>query len=451
MTPEAIQRLVMLDRRQTLFSLAAAPGIFASGSLWADEADVASTSLPLHHDGKVKSIIFYYCKGGPSQAHTFDKPERVNDPSLYPWSFSRCGQSGLEISDLFPRLQTVADDLCVIRSGYGSVASHNEAGIHIFTGASRAGASLGAWMLYGLGSGNPNLPGHVFLTGRVAGDKWAISDGEVHGGARSIGAGGLPPALQAQVVKDLTTPVANLRSPLGESQSRWLAELSSLNSRLAARYGHVSDFDARTESFQTAHRMQSAAPEAFELAADTADLEMRRLYGLDPQETRSTGTKLLLARRLVERGVRFILVPSVGVPGGRGDWDTHTPAQVKEALPKLALACDQPLAGLITDLKQRGLLDQTLVIWGGEMGRGGSGHMHHNGSAFCWWMAGGGVRPGFAYGASDEQIFTAVETPIHVRDLHATILWLCGLDFRKLEHNGIGFDTTCRVAEGIIG
>ena len=136
--------------------------------------------------------------------------------------------------------------------------------------------------------------------------------------------------------------------------------------------------------------------------------------------------------------------------GGRGDWDTHTPTQVRGMIPNLALACDQPLAGLITDLKQRGLLDQTLVVWGGEMGRGGPGHMNHNGSAFTWWMAGGGVKPGFAYGATDEQGFTAVENPIHVRDLHATILWMCGLDFSQLKHNGIGFDTTCKVAKVII-
>lgn len=440
----------MLNRRQVLTNIAAAPGIVATGSLWADEPGIGASSRSLHHSGKVRSIIFYYCKGGPSQGHTFDRPKHVQDPALYPWTFSRCGQSGLEISDLFPRLQSVADELCVIRSGYGAAASHNEAGIHVFTGASKIGASLGAWMLYGLGSGNANLPGHVLLTGRVVGDKWAVSDGEVHGGARSYGAGGLPPSLQAQVVSDLSRPVANLQSPLGHSQSRWLEELRTHNVRLSEKYPHVSQFDARTESFFTAYRMQAAAPEAFDLSAETADPKLRQLYGLDPQETRSTGTKLLLARRLVERGVRFILVPSVSVPGGRGDWDTHTPGQVRDALPRLTLACDQPLTGLITDLKQRGLLDQTLVVWGGEMGRGGSGHMNHNGSAFTWWMAGGGVKRGFAYGATDEQGFTSVENPVHVRDLHVTMLWLCGLDFRRLEHHGIGFDTTCQVADGII-
>lgn len=196
--------------------------------------------------------------------------------------------------------------------------------------------------------------------------------------------------------------------------------------------------------------MQTAAPEAFDLSRETDHPEMRALYGLDPQETRSTGTKLLLARRLVERGVSFILVPSVSVPGGRGDWDTHTPSQVREAIPKLTMACDQPLTGLITDLKRRGLLDQTLVVWGGEMGRGGAGHMNHNGSAFCWWMAGGGVRSGYAHGATDEQGFTSVEKPVHVRDLHATMLWMCGLDFRKMEHNNIGFETTCQIAHDII-
>ncbi|QDU97142.1 DUF1501 domain-containing protein [Lignipirellula cremea] len=441
----------MITRRSFLTGIAAAPGILATGSLWADDKIVAANPLPLHHPGKVKSIIFYYCKGGPSQAHTFDKPGRIEDPALYPWDFQKCGQSGLEISELFPRLQTVADDLCVIRSGYGAIASHAEAGLYIFTGASKLGASLGAWMLHGLGSGNPNLPGHVLLTGRAAGDKWAVSDGEVHGGARAVGAGGLPPALQAQKVSDLQEPIANLDGPLtGAAQQRWLAELRATNAAFAARHPHAAQLTARDESYRSAYRMQTAAPEAFDFSQEAEDPAIRKLYGLDPQETRSTGVKLLLARRLVERGVRFIVVPSVSVPGGRGDWDTHTPTQVREALPKLSLACDQPLTGLITDLKQRGLLDQTLVVWGGEMGRGGAGHMNHNGSAFCWWMAGGGVRPGFVYGATDEQGFTAVEKPIHVRDLHATMLWMCGLDHRQMQHNGVGFDTTCKVAQGII-
>lgn len=421
-------------------------GILATAAAWGE-----STAAELHHPGTVKSIIFYYCKGGPSQAHTFDKPQKVSDSSLYPWSFSRCGQSGLEICDLFPCLQQHADDLCVIRSGYGAVASHNEAGIHIFTGASEARASLGAWMLHGLGTGNPDLPGHVLLTGRVEGDKWAKSDGSIHGGARSVSAGALPPSLQAQLVSSLEEPIGNLASPFTpEAQTRWLRRLGALNSEFEKRHPDVAELRARHQAFMTAQRMQSAAPEAFDLSRETADPAVRALYGLDPQETRSTGTKLLLARRLVERGVRFILVPSIGVPGGRGDWDTHTPAQTHEAIPKLALSCDRPLAGLIADLRQRGLLASTLIVWGGEMGRGGPGHMNHNGNAFCWWMAGGGVKHGLAYGATDEQGFNAVEHPVHVRDLHATILWLCGLDHRKLQHNGIGFDSTCRVAHDII-
>ena len=432
-----------MDRRHFLHSSA---GIVATAAAWGQ-----AQAVEPHHAGKVKSIIFYYCKGGPSQAHTFDKPKRISDPELYPWSFSRCGQSGLEISDLFPNLQRHADDLCVIRSGYGAVASHNEAGIHIFTGASKARASLGAWMLHGLGSGNPNLPGHILLTGRAEGDRWAKTDGSVHGGARSVSAGFLPPALQAQLVNNLEEPIANLNSPFAPAgQTQWLKGLSQLNAEFGRRHPDVAELASREKAFFTAQRMQSAAPEAFDLSQETADPAMRKLYGLDPQETRSTGTKLLLARRLVQRGVRFILVPSNGVPGGRGDWDTHTPSQSMEAIPKLTLACDKPLAGLITDLKQRGLLDQTLIVWGGEMGRGGPGHLNHNGSAFCWWMAGGGVKPGIAYGATDEQGFTAVENPVHVRDLHATILWMCGLDHTQLQYNGIGFDSTCKVVHDII-
>jgi hypothetical protein len=445
---------MLFSRRRFLMQVAAAPGITASGSLWADNRTIAATPQPTHHAGRVKSVIFYYCKGGPSQAHTFDRPRNMADPALHPFGFKKCGASGLEISDLFPHLQATADDLCLIRSGYGALATHNEGGIHIFTSASKLGASLGAWVLHGLGSGNPSLPGHVLLTGRVAGDRFAHDNGSVHGGARSVGAGGLPPSLQALSVSDLASPIANLDNPLDPaSQARWLAELRAVNGAFAARHRRVAELDARTESFAVAERMQTAAPEAFDLSKEIADPIMRKLYGLDPQPTRSTGTKLLLARRLVERGVRFIVVPSVSVPsleGGSGDWDTHTPTAVRGMIPNLALACDQPLAGLITDLKQRGLLEQTLIVWGGEMGRGGNGHMNHNGSAFTWWMAGGGVRGGMAYGATDEQGFTAVEKPIHVRDLHATILWACGLDVAKMSYNGVGFDSACKVAKEIL-
>jgi hypothetical protein len=309
-------------------------------------------------------------------------------------------------------------------------------------------------MLYGLGSGNANLPGHLMLTGRVQGDQWAADGGSVHGGARAIGAGGLPASMQAQVITDMERPVANIESPVANVvQTRWLEGLDAINGEFAKRHPRSTELHARQEAFFAAQRMQTAAPEAFDLASEFTRPAIRKLYGLDAPSTLSTGAKLLLARRLVERGVRFILAPSMNVPwigGGSGDWDTHTPSAVRGGIPNLALACDQPLAGLITDLKQRGLLDSTLVIWGGEMGRGGLGHMNHNGSAFTWWMAGGGVKPGFAYGATDEQGLTAVENPVHVRDLQATILWLCGLDFRKLQHNGIGFDTTCQLAQGLI-
>lgn len=444
----------MTNRRDFIRQISTLPGILATTSAWADEAAVPAPGQVLHHPGKVKSVIFYYCSGGPAQGHTFDPPQKVLDPALQPFRFSKSGQSGIEISDLFPRLQTVADDLCLIRSGYGAKATHNEGGQYIFTGASPLGASLGSWMLYGLGSGNPNLPGYVLLSGRAPGDTWAKNDGRVHGGARAIGAGGLPPSLQAQVIGNLEQPIENLVSPqANHAQERWLNELSAMNAGFSTRHAQVAELDSRNQSFQTAYRMQTAAPEAFDVHQEIETPAMRELYGLDPLPTRSTGTKLLLARRLVDRGVRFVLVPSMTVPsleGGSSDWDTHTATTMRGGTPNLALACDQPLAGLITDLKQRGLLDQTLVIWGGEMGRGGNGFMNHNGSAFSWWMAGGGVRGGMAYGATDELGFTSVENPIHVRDLHATILHMCGLDFRKLKHNGVGLEESCKVATGII-
>ena len=364
-------------------------------------------------------------------------------------------ESGLEISEVFPHLQQCADDLCLIRSGYGAKATHNEGGRYIFTGSNTLGASLGAWMLYGMGSGNPSLPGFVVLTGQAPGDNWASNDGSVLGGARSYGAGGLPPSLQAQLVRDLDNPIANLKGfGSNTDQQRFLNHLKLFNAEYSRRHPNSSDLTARVESFETAYRMQSAAPEAFDLSKELAQKSIRKRYGIDPQPTRSTGTKLLLARRLVERGVRFVLVPSMKVPsleGGAVDWDTHTATNVRGGIPSLARACDQPLAGLIADLKERDLLSRTLVVWGGEMGRGGKGNMNHNGNAFTWWMAGGPVPGGTAYGATDELGTTAVENPIHVRDLHATILWMCGLDHTKLKFNGSGLDDACQVAKGLIG
>lgn len=436
-------------RREFLTRMALAGGITATTGGWA-----APVGGALHHPGKVKSVIFYYCRGGPAQGHTFDPPSKVMEPDLHPFKFEPCGQSGLEISELFPQLQTLADDLCLVRSGYGAKATHNEGGQYIFTGSNSLKASLGAWMLYGLGSGNSSLPGYVMLSGRSPGDNWALDDGQVHGGARAIGAGGLPPSMQAQVVRDLKRPIENLKGNFSPgAQTRWLDELAHLNAGFSQRHPNVPELDSRMESFRIAQRMQTAAPEAFDLSAELKNSQMRQYYGLGPLETRSTGTKLLLARRLAERGVRFIMVPSMRVPnleGGSVDWDTHTPTTVTGGIPNLCRACDLPLAGLIRDLEERGLLDQTLVIWGGEMGRGGKGFMNHNGKAFTWMMAGGGVKGGQAYGATDELGMTAVEKPVHVRDLHATILWLCGLDFRQLKFNGMGLDDTCKVATGIM-
>jgi len=443
----------MMTNRRT-FLLSSLPGIFATGMGWANE-ETLSAAPQLHHRPQIKSVIFYFCNGGPAQGHTFDPPGKIMDKKLHPFHFRRCGESGLEISDVFPELQKQADDLCLIRSGYGAKATHNEGGQYMMTGSSTLGASLGAWMLYGMGSGNPSLPGFTLLTGRAPGDSWAKNDGRLHGGARSIGAGGLPPSLQAQVIRDLDHPIANLAGAYADlQQQRWLNELESMNAGFANRHPHVAELNSRTDSFRTAYRMQTAAPEAFDLSQEIERPDIRKRYGLDPLPTRSTGTKLLLARRLVERGVRFVMVPSMTVPnleGGSVDWDTHTETTVRGGIPNLAKACDLPLAGLITDLKERGLLDQTLVIWGGEMGRGGNGFMNHNGNAFTWWMAGGGVPGGMVHGATDELGMTAVEKPVHVRDLHATILWKCGLNHRKLKFNGVGLDDSCKVAKELLG
>lgn len=449
-----------VSRREMLLRLSAATSFVGAGGLgsvatgWADEGDDVPDKSRLHHDGKVKSVIFYYCQGGPSQAHTFDPPSYVEDEKLHPFKFTKSGQSGIEICDLFPNLQTVADDLCLIRGGYGAKASHGAAGNYMFRGSNDLGASIGAWVLYGLGTGNPALPGHVCLKGKLPGDDWLGNGGRLRGGDGVLTAGGLPSQLQALVVNDMTDPIPNVKSFYGSQQAQWLEALKQVNGRHAERRLRPADLVARNEVFDTAFRMQTAAPEAFDVSKESADKTIRKRYGLDAKETRTTGAKCLLARRLVERGVRFITIPASNTPmnsgGLNGAWDTHTYKQSIEGIPTLCQSCDLPLTGLIQDLKERGLFDQTLIVWGGEMGRGDSGHLNHNPNSFTWWLAGGGVKGGHVHGASDDKSSSAVEDIVHMRDFHSTILWLAGLDHTKLEFQGKKLDSRCRVIQEVI-
>jgi hypothetical protein len=427
-------------------------GSMALAAMLADDAPAApAPANPLaphapHFSGRARRVIFLFMPGGPSQVDTFDpKPRLTADhgkpsPKMYlgqtrnllasPWKFRRHGESGLEVSELFPHVGSCVDQLCIIRSMVADDVNHPGGCLQMNTGERVATRpSLGAWVTYGLGTENQNLPGFV-----------AIGPGPLIEGARQYGAGFLPASYQGTFVSDLNDPIRNLRnrrvSPA--RQRRELDALRRLNEQHRADRAEDSRLDARIESFELAYRMQSQAPDAFDLAGETE--ATRRIYGLDREETAVFGRQCLLARRLVERGVRFVQL--YHTTGGFQPWDQHSDLRGGHA--KNALATDRPIAGLLRDLEARGLLDETLVIWGGEFGRtptaeGKDGRDHHP-YGFTMWLAGGGVRGGMAYGATDEYGWDAVEDRVHVHDLHATILHLLGLDHEKLTYRHSGRD-----------
>jgi hypothetical protein len=446
-----------LTRRQLLFRSGGGFGALALAALCCDESVPASernsdaVADPLaarrpHFTATAKRVIFLFMPGGPSQVDTFDpKPRLTQDngkpsPKLYlgqqrnllasPWKFQRYGESGLEVSELFPHTAGCIDDLCVIRSMVTDDPNHPGGCLLMNTGervSSRP--SVGSWVTYGLGTENRNLPGFV-----------AIGPGPIIEGARQYGASFLPAAYQGTFVSNLDQPLKNLKGPVAsDQQRRELDALARLNELHRADRADDSRLSARINSFELAYRMQVAAPEAFDLAGETP--ATAQLYGLDQPATEIFGKQCLLARRLVERGVRFVQL--YHTTGGFQPWDQHS--GLKAGHEKNAQATDRPIAGLLRDLKQRGLLEDTLVIWGGEFGRtpaceGAADGRDHHPFGFTMWLAGGGVKRGVAYGATDEFGWDAVENPVHVHDLHATILHLLGLDHERLTYRFAGRD-----------
>ena len=396
---------------------------------------------------KAKSVIFLFMGGGPSQVDTFDpKPEltRLNGkdvpPSIAagvpriaraplrhlfasPYKFRQQGRSGLPVSELFPELGKLADELCILRSCQHDSPIHAPAE-YIATTGTQIGdrPSLGSWLAYGLGSPNRDLPAFVVLIVGETGRPVAWSSGF------------LPPRYQGTLVKKEGVP--NLLPPANltpETRRSQLDLIGELNRRHLERHDGPGDLDARIESYELAFRMQTTASEAFDLSRETK--ETARLYRLDEKETTETGSCCLLARRLVERGVRFVQVRV-------GGWDAHGNL-VKNHDPA-AKKSDRPIAALLIDLKRRGLLEETLVVWGGEFGRtptaenpGPSPGRDHSPSGYCMWLAGGGVKGGQAIGATDPVGYAAVEHPIHPNDLHATILHALGIHQNELfyEHH----------------
>jgi uncharacterized protein (DUF1501 family) len=414
--------------------------------------DGAVQSRQVHFPARAKSVIFLFMDGGPSQLDTFDPKPKVNQLAgqSLPESIKRpitpmgvsnnallasqrtfrpAGQSGIPVSDWLPHLATCADELTVIRSCWADGLNHVGSVCQMNTGSVLAGRpSLGSWVNYGLGSENQNLPAFVVLTD---------GDREPPGGARNWGTGFMPGAYQGTRFRNGAQPVLHLEPPVEVSaaqQRRKLALLGQLNRNHASERGGDSDLEARIASYELAYRMQAEAPLAVDLQHETE--ETRRLYGLDEKSTAAMGRSCLLARRLVERGVRFVQVYC----GSGSRWDAH--AKIEENHSQLCLASDQPIAALLKDLKRRGMLDETLVVWGGEFGRTpmsekGDGR-DHNPYGFTMWMAGARLPGGQIIGATDDMGLFAVQDRIHVHDLHATILALMGLDHMQLTylHNG---------------
>ena len=440
-----LPRRELLIRAGSGFGALAATGLLGGAALGSANSPLAAR--PPHHRPRARAVISLFMHGGPSQLDTFDPkpllaryagqtlPASYGDLDLEftktsTATFSRHGESGLEISDLFPRLAAHADRLAVVRSCHHTEFNHSPALYLVHGGNRQMGRpSLGAWCTYGLGSEADDLPGYVVMR-----------DGPLKGGPLTYGCGFLPAAHQATELRTAGAPILHLAKPESARtvDTRAVLDLArDLNLRHAADRAGDDALSARIATAELAFRMQAAAPEAIDLTRETADTH--RLYGLDHADTRSFGSQCLVARRLVERGVRFVQLYH---GGGNTGWDTHGNNDGQHRIN--ARQTDQPIAALLHDLAARGLLDTTLVLWGGEFGRTptseGADGRDHSPYGFTVWMAGGGVRGGTVHGATDDFGFRAVENPTPIRDLHATILHLLGLSHEELTFLFQGLD-----------
>jgi Protein of unknown function (DUF1501) len=453
-----LKRADTLDRRRLIHLASTGLGAAALASL-------SITAKANHLSGRVESssyrtveprvkrVIWLFMHGGPSHVDLFDpKPELMRlagqplpasfgevmtrrkvaaNPLLRPIrSFRAYGQSGMQISDFLPHTAQLADDLCIIRSLNGDSVNHPQSVYQMNTGNVLMGRpSVGSWVAYGLGSENENLPAFIVLPDPAGGLK---------GGPPAWGSGYLPANFQGVTMRPGDKPILHLNPP-DELRSldgrRHLDLIQGLNREHLAGRDMDDELAARIEAYELAFRMQSHAPELVNLGEESETT--RRQYGIDNKVTREFGTRCLLARRMIERGVRFVQVYS----GDTNGWDAHN--DVAKNHGELCAATDLPVAGLLRDLKQRGLWDDTLVIWGGEFGRmpmseSGTGR-DHNPWGYSLWLAGGGVKGGMAYGATDEVGLRAVDKPVHIKSFHATLLHMLGIDPKQLvfSHNGL--------------
>lgn len=458
MTPD----VYIPTRRQMLQSVSAGFGFLAFAGLSTMEAAKAAAQAakatgavgPLapkapHFPGKAKRVIFLCMRGGPSHLDTFDyKPELIKHNGEQsprrgkllksPWKFKQHGKSGLYISDLFPNIASHADDLCLLRGMHCDQPNHPEAVTQMHTGTSQfVRPSLGSWTLYGLGTENQSMPGFVAInpprgSGSAFGSAFLPS---VYQGT-GISAGGRGSAARSRLngtnAQDAMPDIKN--SDLSKTeQAHQLQMIQALNRLSAEREQNHAGMEGVIQSYELAFKMQDAVPDIMDISNESK--KTLDLYGIDEEPTNAFGRQCLLARRMAEAGVRFIEV-------SHGNWDHH--ANLTQALPNLCGQTDKPIAGLLADLKSRGMLDDTLVIWAGEFGRtpdapNGNGRDHNN-RGYTTWMAGGGVKGGFSYGSTDDFGYEAVDGKVHIHDWHATILHLMGLDHEKLTYKYAGRD-----------
>ncbi len=454
------------SRREFLAKSGLGFGALAAAAMLSQDSAFAApaSSNPLaphkpHFPAKATSVIFLFMHGGPSHIDTFDPKPILNEldgkpvPQSFgkvdfqftkmekvpllgsPRTFKKRGQSGIEISDLFENVAQHADDLAVVRSLYHDGFTHVTGQNWMNTGWPRVGRpSAGSWVTYGLGTENADLPAYMVML-----------DGPIKAGTPAFGAGFLPAMYQGTVLRSDGPPILNVDRPesmTAKEQRRLLDVLNNLNTAHYEKRSDDSELAARIQSYELAFDMQTSVPELANLDGETE--ATKELYGLDEEHTHEFGVQCLRARRMVERGVRFIQIYSGGRKGGAGvGWDAHN--EINQNHSAMAGSVDKPIAGLLADLKSRGLLDSTLIVWGGDFGRtpftdggeSGSGNRNgrdHNPYGFSVWMAGGGVKGGQVFGATDEIGLRAVDDPVHVHDLHATILGLLGLDHEKLTY-----------------
>ncbi|MEX2120717.1 MAG: DUF1501 domain-containing protein [Pirellulales bacterium] len=449
----------VFTRRDMLRTSAAGFGGLALAGLLAEETRAAGAAAgedPLaprapHFVPRARRVIFLFMHGGPSQVDTFDykpllkrdhgKPLPFDKPRVVssetgnllqsPWRFSRHGQCGTWASELFPHVAGMADDLCMINSMHGSNSRHGGALLELHTGSDTfVRPSMGSWITYGLGTENQDLPGFVTICPTLT-----------HGGVNNYSSAFLPAVYHGTPLGNASVPAEQARIPFitaaGGSRGVQRMELDlvrQINREQLATTGPDAALEGRIDAFELAFRMQAAAPELQDISDETA--ATLKLYGLDNDKTRNFGRQCLMARRFAERGVRFIQVTH------SYKWDQHGDLRRDHA--SNALEVDLPIAGLLKDLKSRGLLAETLVLWGGEFGRTptaqGNDGRDHNPHGFSMWLAGGGVKPGFQYGATDDYGYYAVRDKVHFHDLHATMLHLLGLDHTRLTYRHAGRD-----------